>query len=586
MTSSPLSSDQNAPRHLESNLAVDVGQCTSAGIKTSNEDAIGIRIPVGGALATKGVVGIVADGVSAAEAGKEASDTAVTSFISDYYSTHDTWSVKTSGLKVLLALNRWLYGRGQNELKTDRGFVTTFSAIILKSSSAYIFHVGDSRVYRLRGGKLEQLTRDHATPVGNGQTYLSRALGIDSKLEVDFHTVDLLPEDTFLMTTDGVHDWLSTREIEKLCNESTDWGATSEQLVAMASKAGSDDNLSAQLIHIKSTGSVQATDILQQLSDLPFIPALKLGERIDGWQVIKELHASSRSEVYLVEQNDGEQAVLKIPSPNFQDDPAYIERFIMEEWIGTRIHSPNVVSVLRARDRSFLYYLTEYAQGPTLAQLLKERTRLSVPDARNIIIQVASGLRAFHRKDSLHQDIKPDNIIYTENGVKIIDFGSTRIAGVSEMDSGIQREELLGTIEYCAPEYRLGTAVSAQSDQFSLGILLYVLVTGKHPFDGAYLRAKTRKDFQELKYVPAYSVSPLVPVWIDGAIARTLHLDPALRYESLSEFVQDLKVPNQKYTHQSKAPLLDRNPLLFWKSIAGCLLLLNIILLLAISIRP
>ena len=98
-----------------------------------------------------------------------------------------------------------------------------------------------------------------------------------------------------------------------------------------------------------------------------------------------------------------------------------------------------------SQQRKFLYYLTEYIPGPTLGQLLKERTRLSVVDARNIITQVAAGLRAFHRKDTLHQDIKPDNILYTHAGVKIIDFGSAYIAGINEIDTGVERNLQLGT---------------------------------------------------------------------------------------------------------------------------------------------
>src|SRR5690606_2011308 len=101
------------PEHLVSTLGVDVGQCSSAGIKAVNEDAIGIRIPAGSTLVAKGIVAVIADGVSAAEAGKEASATAVSGFLSDYYSTHDTWSVETSASKVLNALNRWLFSQGQ-----------------------------------------------------------------------------------------------------------------------------------------------------------------------------------------------------------------------------------------------------------------------------------------------------------------------------------------------------------------------------------------------------------------------------------------------------------------------------------------
>ena len=488
--------------HLNSQMLIQVGQYSSAGIKPQNEDAVGIRIPDSAALVTKGAVSVIADGVSAAEGGGEASETAVTSFLSDYYSTHDSWSVQTSGLKVLVALNRWLYGRGQNYQRAEEGYITTFSALVLKSASAYIFHVGDSRIYRLRGGEFEQVTRDHASPAGNGQRYLGRALGIDINLEIDFHHLELQPGDRFLLTTDGIHDRLSSRQLAQKLQGSSDHEQTCREIADAALTAGSDDNLSAQIICVQNPGKAERHDVLAELSRLPFPPPLQAGQILDGWRVLKEIQATARSEVYLVESvEDGSRAVLKALSSNYQDDPAQLEQFILEEWIGSRINNANVVKVLRPEQpRQFLYYLTEYVEGLTLGQLLKERTRLSAVDARNIITQVAAGLRAFHRKEALHQDIKPDNIIYTDAGVKIIDFGSAFVAGINEIDTSIVRNSLPGTLTYCAPEYRLGGATSPRSDQFSLAVLLYELLSGKQPYGNGYQRAETPAEFARLKY--------------------------------------------------------------------------------------
>ncbi|KJS07041.1 MAG: hypothetical protein VR73_09510 [Gammaproteobacteria bacterium BRH_c0] len=573
--------------HMSSRLDVVVGQYSSAGIKAVNEDAIGIRIPDGSALIAKGIVAVIADGVSASEGGKVASATAVSGFLSDYYSTHDTWSVETSGSKVLNALNRWLYGQGQHYTTAEKGYVTTFSAVILKSSSAYVFHVGDSRIYRIRAGDIEQITRDHATAVGNGQRYLARAVGIDLNLDVDFHRLDLLAGDLFVLTTDGVHEWLKTRELQDLLHtvvsentvDARAMDSACEQIVARAMGNGSTDNLSIQLLRINNPGQPEHDDVLASVSTLPFPPALQPGQIIDGWKVLSEIQATSRSEVYLVEnQADGTKAVLKAPSANFMDDPEYIERFIMEEWVGSRIASANVVKVIKPpQGRKFLYYLTEYVSGPTLGQLLRERTRLSVVDAQNIIIQAISGLRAFHRRDVLHQDIKPDNMIYSDKGVRIIDFGSCHVAGVGEIKTRISRQKTLGTRDYCAPEYLLNTTISAKSDQFSLGVLLYELLTGKHPFGATYHKCVEEKDFARLHYTPSYKLNPLVPVWLDGAIRRALSIDPEKRYPALSEFAQDIQRPNPAY-ESDRQVMADRfNSVRFWKVVAGVLLLANLL---------
>jgi len=573
-------SDQ-ALSHLKRRLDIQVGQHSSPGAKEENDDALGIRLPEGSALTTKGAVAVIADGVSTAEAGKEASHIAVTSFLSDYYSTHDSWSIQTSGLKVLVALNRWLYSLGQSYTSAEKGFITTFSALILKSASAYIFHVGDSRIYRLRDGDFEPLTRDHATPAGNGHRYLSRALGIDVNLEIDFHHQNLLPGDRFLLTTDGIHDWLGNDRLKQYLTHSVDHHRTCRDMVDEALAQGSDDNLSAQIVCVENTGPAEKDDVLAQLRTLPCPPPLEVGNILDHWRVVQEVHANTRSEVYLVEHvADGGKAILKAPSFLHQDDPAYLERFLLEEWIGSRIQNANVVKVLRPpAPRKFLYYLTEYVPGPTLAQLLKERTRLSVVDARNIITQVASGLRAFHRKDTLHQDIKPENIIYSDTGVKIIDFGSTHIAGISEITATIARSNLLGTRDYSAPEYRLGQQASQRSDQFSLAILLYELLTGKHPYGNQYHRAESARDFARLHYTPSYQHNPLVPVWMDGAIRKAASLDAQQRYPALSEFIADLKEANPAFQPRGNRPLLERNPLRFWKLAATLLLLSNLLLL-------
>ena len=573
-------------QHLSSTLKVVVGQHASAGVKPVNEDAIGIRIPDEPTLTSKGIVAVIADGVSVAEGGREASNTAVTSFLSDYYSTHETWSVEHSASKVLSALNQWLYGLSSKFIRAERGYVTTFSAAVFKSASAYLFHVGDSRICRIRDGELEQLTRDHSANVGADQSYLTRALGIDIHLDVDFHHLDLRAGDLFVFTTDGVHNWLGPRDfMDVLGGAARDFQVGSldplcRRLVDLAQARGSDDNLSVQLVRIQTPGEVSQKDLLASVSGLPFPPSLEAGQKIDGWTVVRELHASTRSEVYLVEKRaSGQRAVLKAPSVIHEDDPAYIERFILEEWVGSRVASGNVVKVIKPdASKSFLYYLTEYVEGPTLGQLVRERSRLSVVDAQNIITQVISGLRAFHRRDVLHQDIKPDNIIYTDQGIKIIDFGSCYSAGIGEISVRIDRESKLGTRDYCAPEYLLNTPVSPLSDQFSLGVLLYELLTGKRPFGEAYSRCQTEEDFEKLRYVPAYRVNPLVPVWLDNAIHKALSIEPQARYQALTEFAQDIKKPNPELmARRSGVPSLKQS-LFIWKIIAIGLALSNLVM--------
>jgi protein phosphatase len=270
-----------------------------------------------------------------------------------------------------------------------------------------------------------------------------------------------------------------------------------------------------------------------------------------------------------VEDEKGTPIVMKTPSVNFQDDPVYIERFVMESWIGSRIHGAGVARVIHAPEsRSCLYYLTEYIGGPTLTQLLKERGNLAIVDAVEMIEQLIRGIRVFHRKDTLHQDLKPDNIVISSRGPIIVDFGSCWVAGVEEVIAPFTREIALGTADYSAPEYRYGGKVGPASDQFSLAVLLYEMLTGKLPYGEKYAKATDLRSFQKLKYISAMQHNPLVPYWLDKSLQKALSIYPNSRYEVLSEWLQDLKRPNPEWLTQRQQPLIERHPEKMWKVLA------------------
>lgn len=563
--------------HLSSALTLSVGQHSAAGRKPDNEDSIGIRIPEGNLLTTKGAVAVICDGVSAAEAGQEASQTSVTNFLTDYFSTPEAWSVKKSAAQVLTALNRWLYGRGRSYTDNTRGYVTTFSAVVLKSQRAHLFHAGDSRIYLLRHGQLEQLTTDHSIPVSDDHSYLARALGLDVRVDVDYQAVNLEPGDTFLLTTDGIHDTLGSKRLQELVTDlSADLDRCCSTLAEEAYTAGSTDNLSCQLIRVDQLPSADMEDVVNRLTELRFPPFLEPGMILDGYRIERELHASARSQVYLVQDSDsGQYFCMKTPSVNYDDDPAYIERFVMESWIGSRINSPYVVKVVEhSRPRSCLYYLTEYVQGITLSQWMREHPRPGVEEVVYLVDQIAKGLRAFHRRETLHQDIKPDNILIDGNGrIRIIDFDACRVAGIAEIDRSTVSPAPPGTASYSAPEYRVGSAVSYASDQFSLAVICYEMLTGKPPFGGKLEKCRTQADFLSTKYTESYKLNPLVPHWIDAALKKSLRFRAERRHADIDEFVYELKHPNPAYLEYHQRPLMARDPLKTWKFISGFLAL-------------
>ena len=555
--------------HLQSTLSVRFAQRSEAGKKPENQDTVGARIPDGNALTNKGIAVAIADGVSGSMAAREASQTAITGFLTDYYATPDTWRTQQSAMRVIQALNSSLFGRSQNSIYGE-GYLTTFSSLILKGSTAFIFHVGDTRVYRLRGEDLECVTRDHTQRIDRNTQYLSRALGADPYLEVDIHTFELEIGDLFILSCDGIHEFIPAADFKTLIkNNRSNLDALVNGAIDTALKNNSDDNISIQAVAIEQIGTATQSEAIQVLSRLPFPPLLSPGQTIDGLHVKKIIHESTRSQVYLVENEKGIPLVMKTPSVNFQDDPAYIERFVMEAWIGARIHGPQVARVIPAPEsRSCLYYLTEYISGPTLTQLLKERRILAILDAVELIEQLIRGIRVFHRKDTLHQDLKPDNIVISAKGPIIVDFGSCWVAGVEEVIAPFTRETVLGTADYSAPEYRYGGKVGPASDQFSLAVLLYEMLTGKLPYGANYANATDLHSFQKLKYISAMQHNPLVPYWLDKALEKALSIYPNARYEALSEWYQDLKHPNPQWLTQRQRPLIERHPEKLWKFLA------------------
>jgi len=563
-------------------LQIDYAFRSEAGIKRQNDDTCNVYAPAGDLLATKGIAAAIADGVSSSEGGGHASQVCVSGFINDYFSTPESWTVKTSAGKVLGALNRWLYGQGQTLYDSARGMVTTFSGVVFKSTTAHIVHIGDSRIYRYRAGELEQLTRDHRVWVSADREFLSRAMGADPNIEIDYQATPLEVGDIILFTTDGVHDFLTHREITRILRaQANNLQACANELVEKSMGSGSNDNVTCQLIQILELPEETEEDILKRIADLPFPPDLQPGMKIDGYQIIRELHASQRSEVFLaVDQASGEKVVLKTPSVNYRDDPEFIDGFLHEEWVGRRIRNAHILRILEPKNRRFLYHVTEYVEAQSLSQWIQDYGPADLRQTRAMAEQIINGLRALHRMEMIHQDLKPDNILIDSHGtVKLIDFGSTRIAGLEEINSRIDRASPQGTLSYAAPECLRGERCSFASDLYSLGTILYEMLTKRLP----YGESDTPQLKKQRHYTPARRYNPEIPMWVDAALEKAVHPDPAKRYDSLSEFQYDLCHPNKNFKDPSERPLLERNPLRFWQGLAAIFFLSNLVLIYLLS---
>lgn len=568
-------------------LKISLGQYSGAGRKQINQDFHGACVPDEPQLTAKGIAVALADGVSSSNVSQIASEAAVKGFLEDYYCTSPAWSVRQSAQRVLMAINSWLYAQtrqSQYRYDQDRGYVCTFSALIIKSTTAHLFHVGDARIYRLRDRSLEQLTEDHRLWISRERSFLGRALGVNPQLEIDYSAASAGQGDVFILATDGIHEHVAAKFIiDSLSEAGDDLDAVARAIADEALEQGSDDNLTLQLVRMDELPPSGAGEMHHQLSELPLPPELTPRMVFDGYRIIRDIRISSRSHVYLaadVSEPDSPLVVIKTPSVDLSGDPSYLERFLLEDWIARRIDNPHVVKARApTRKRSYLYTVTEFIDGQTLTQWMIDNPKPTLSRVRGIVEQIARGLQAFHRLEMLHQDLRPENIMIDATGtVKIMDFGSTRVSGIVESTSSIPTLPA-GTAQYTAPEYYLGETGTPRSDLFSLGIITYQMLSGRLPFGTDIAKATTKAAQRRLRYRSVLDDERDIPAWLDETLRRATHPDADKRYQELSEFVYDLSHPNAAYLHRTRAPLLERDPVMFWKTLAALLAIVIIVLI-------
>ena len=568
---------------MSRHLKIAIGQYSDKGRKELNQDCHGVCLPREPQLSAKGIAVALADGISSSQVSQEAAQSAVTGFLEDYYCTSDAWSVRKSGEHVLTATNSWLHSQtqqSQHRYDRERGYVCTFSGLVIKSTTAHLFHIGDARIYRLRGGELMLLTEDHRVWVSSTQSYLARALGMDRKVEIDYVQAQLAVGDLLVLATDGVYEHTDAAFVQAAIAAGPDLDAAAKAIADESLQRGSGDNLTIQLIRVDELPDPEANEVYRQLSELPCPPLMEARAEFEGYQIVRVIKSSARSHIYLaVDHETGERVVIKTPSIDMQANPAALERFLLEEWIARRISSAHVLKpCAHTRQRHSIYVVTEYIEGQTLTQWMIDNPKPDLPVVRGILEQIAKGLQAFHRLEMIYQDLKPDNIMIDTTGtVKIIDFGATRVAGLEEVETPIEQINLLGAALYAAPEYFLGELGTQRCDLYSLGIIAYQMLSGRFPYGTQVPKSRTKAAQKKLAYQSVLSEEREIPAWIDDAIRKAVEPDPVDRYEEISEFIFDLHHPNKEFLHKTRPPLIERNPVVFWKTVSFGLFLALIV---------
>ncbi|RUR36598.1 bifunctional protein-serine/threonine kinase/phosphatase [Vreelandella populi] len=562
-------------------LLISYGQAFVAPDRRLHRSSMSVRFPDAPLLKVKGGCAVISDSVSRNTLAKQAGDLSVRGFLADYFSTPDHWDTKTSATRVLRALNSWCYSQSQHV--KEGGFVSSMSVIVFRKREAHLFHMGDTLVFRLRGAEFEQLTRDHITDIG-GYHYPSRALGMDGSVDIDYTHLGLKQGDIFLFTTRGVRGTLLPSDYVRLIRQDvSDLDAACERLASEAKQRAQErgyggDQFCFQLVRIDELPEESPDDPGLIYGDLPIPPELAPGERLDGLEVIEVLSRNAQSRVYRVRDVYTErEMVMKAPSPELSLRNAYLEHFLLQQWVVERVNSPFVVKVVKpARPRRYLYYLMQHVEGETLRQWAERHPQASLIQRLDIANQLGKAVQALHHRDIIHQQITPDNILIDIHGQLILnDFSACHMR---EVDGHRHSGELLRQIgfnEHTAPEYALGDSTGRRSDQYSLASTVYWLLTGALPYQLTPNKLRSHTDLEELSYRSSRSLNPEISPELDDALRRALDPQRALRFRRLSEFLHALRRPlGRPVLHEASRQEPRRH---FWQGVAGVLLLLLVL---------
>ncbi|MEH6564438.1 MAG: bifunctional protein-serine/threonine kinase/phosphatase [Halopseudomonas sp.] len=544
-------------------LQLSISEASGKGPRAQNQDAIRVVTPAPRLAASKGHLLAVADGVSQCQDGGLAANATLQALALDYYSTPETWAITHALDKLLTAHNRWLRANGGGQ-----PLLTTLTALVLRGCRYTLAHIGDCRAYLLRGGKLRHLSTEHVWEQPGMEHVLKRALGLDEHLLMDYSEGELREGDQLLILSDGVWASLKDSEIHCLLQEQP-FDQLCQALLNSAWKAGSQDNASALLVRVDALPQVSLSDALAPLDERALPPPLKTGQEFEGWEIVNVRAESRQSMLYRVRDPLHQTWLLKtLPASLHQDEQAR-QALVLEEWFMRRVASASTPELHPLPHRRHLYYVMREYSGVTLEEQRRQTGLLSIPAWRELAAQLIKAVGKLHQRNLIHRDIKPENLHQGDDGqLRLLDFGLTFCPGLTAQESG----HAPGTPSYKAPEVFNGAEPSRQQDIYATGVTLYFLLTGHYPY--GEVEAFQRPRFT--RPVPASRYRPDLPPWIDDLLLRAVALEPEARFETAEEWLLELSQAENRPLHSAHQPLLNRDPLRFWRYLALAALGLNL----------
>lgn len=506
-------------------------------------------------------VAIVCDGIGSAQEGAEAAQRTTSYLMNNLKKRPKTWSIEKSLQSFIQSINSILYKESQIDYESSE-LVTTLTIVIIEGNRLYGANVGDSRVYLYRDKKLNQLSSDHAMKEKGYEGVLTQAIGIEKEVEPYYFENLVEKNDKILLCSDGLYTVINEEDLTK----SIDIGA--HFLVKKASMLMDDnlpDDTTAVVIDILKANEFE--QLKQQKIAIP--QSLKKGQNIDGYTLNKSLIQNERTWACTKKTK---QYVIKFAPKECIDDEASLDLFVKEAWNAKRLKAEFFPKAVIPKNRTQRYYVMQLFHGEDLNSYL-EHKHLTIDDSIELANTLLKMSQFLLKYDLVHGDIKPNNIMIAKDdeenlSYKIIDFGST--TEIFSLNS------TAGTPSYLSPERFQGESMSESSEIFSIGVTLYLALTGKYPY--GEIEPFQTPNFKEAK--KPSSLNSNIPDWLESVIMRSISTDKSRRYEHYSEMSYELQYPQKVKPFFSKnATLIERSPLAFYKGAFIIMTLINVILI-------
>ncbi|MBV9969884.1 MAG: bifunctional protein-serine/threonine kinase/phosphatase [Xanthobacteraceae bacterium] len=565
----------DGPAARATRLELRFGMATDTGPREANEDYSAFYLGNPDEQARLGAVAVIADGVGGAQGGRVAAELAVRAFVEGHLGQNATLGIRRNCARTIEAFNSWAHAIGSRD-PSLAGMATTLTALVFRGRRVHVIHVGDTRAYRWRDGALDRMTSDHTMSGAGLRHVLTRAVGADESIRIDYASDMVRVYDRYLLCSDGIHGGVPDQTVRGVLAQRNAPDETARELVAAGLAARTGDNATALVIDVIGLPPADHADLAFAAAGLALLPVPKVGATVDGFHLRAMLADGRYTRVFEAEDTiEKRRVVLKFPKAITGAEGVLRDAFLREAWIAARIRSPWIGETIELppERQSGLYTAMPFYDGETLERRLSRSPRLSLTAGLDYAIKLAGGVAALHRAGVVHRDIKPDNVILEAirgrevPGLRLVDLGVARLPHMED----IPAPHAPGTPSYMAPELFTGAAGDERSDQFALGVTIYRMFTGEYPY--GEIEAFSHPRFK--RATPLTKHRPDLPAWLDEALARATAASPDDRFGDVFELIFALEHGAIRAAPASphRQPLYERNPLLVWKIVAAILAL-------------